>query len=57
MLATPIRIVYDGERYQYTITWYGVVVQRFRKGTTHKHVESVVDGMLRRFFAEQGAMR
>jgi hypothetical protein len=57
MPATPIGIVYDGDRYQYTITWFGVVVQRFRKGTTHKHVESVVAGMLRRFFAEERAMR
>ena len=57
MPATPIRIIYDGDRYQYTITWCDVVVQRFRKGTTHKLVDSVVDGMLRRFFAEQGAMR
>jgi hypothetical protein len=56
MAATPIRIVYDGDRYQYTITWYGVVVQRFRKGTTYKHVESVVAGMIQRFFSEQGAI-
>ena len=57
MPATPIRIIYDGDRYQYTITWCDVVVQRFRKGTTHKHVERVVAGMLRRFFAEKGAMQ
>ena len=50
MPATPYRIIYDGDRYQYTIERAGLVVRRFRKGTTHRHVERVLGGMLDKFF-------
>lgn len=52
MPATPIQIIYDGDCYQYTITYCGIVVQRFRKGTTHRHVENVVNRMLLKWFQQ-----
>ena len=53
MPATPLQIAYDGDRYQYTIRLRGVVVRRFRKGTTHRHVERVVDRMLLMWFRNE----